>query len=110
MGPGHFDHAKAGAAQGRIYANNNLRPGGPGTKAALKNGLGGGLGTAQARLELLELAGRDGHVGRGRGGVPFSIFRPELKTKSPALATFFADRNRACGCFDGRSALSSPGT
>jgi hypothetical protein len=88
MGPGHFDHAVAGAAQGRIYANNNLRPGRRRAEAALKNGLGGAPGAAQARLELFKLAGCDGHGGRNGGGVESCVFRPELKTKSASLANY----------------------
>jgi hypothetical protein len=91
MRPGRLDDAKAGAAQGRIYANNNLRPGRRAAKAALKNGLRDALGTAQARFELLELPGCDRHGGRWRG-IEFSLFRRELKTKRPPLATFISLR------------------
>jgi hypothetical protein len=88
MGPGHFDYAVAGAAQGRIYANNNLPAGRRRAEAALKNGLGGASGAAQARLELFKLTGCDGHGGRNGGGVESCVFRPELKTKSASLANY----------------------
>jgi hypothetical protein len=88
MRPGQLDDAVAGAAQGRIYANYYLRSGPRRAKAALKNGLRDALGTAQARLELLVLPGRDGHGGRCRG-IQFLLFRPELKTKSSPLANPF---------------------
>ena len=63
-------------------------PGRPGTKAALENGLREALGTAQARFELLELAGCDGHGGFCCGVVEFSVCKAELKTKIASVAIF----------------------
>jgi CheY-like chemotaxis protein len=97
MRPGHFDHAKTGAAQGRVYADNNLRPRRPGAKAALKNGLREAPGTAQARFELLELAGCDGHGGFCCGVVEFSVFKAELKTIIASLAILLPFTRLASG-------------
>jgi hypothetical protein len=83
--PRHFDHAETGAAQGWVYADNDLRSARRRAEAAFKNGLGNAPCTAQARFELLELPGCDRHGGRWRG-IKFSLFKPELKTKSPPLA------------------------
>jgi hypothetical protein len=88
MRSGDFDNAEAGAAQGRVNADDDAHPAGRVPKAALKDRLRDAFGAAQAGLELLELPGCNGHGDRWRG-IQFSLFTLKLKTKISRLANLF---------------------
>jgi hypothetical protein len=61
MGLGHADDAIAGAAQGGVYADDDLPARKPGTQAASLDRLRHAPGAAETRLEFLVLAGSDRH-------------------------------------------------